>query len=356
MAEPGVPEMEAIPPAMRLQACLTAAWTTQAVYVAAELGLADLLAARPCTGAELAAATNSHEASLRRLLRALSAIGFCHSAPGDAFELASMGTLLRSDSADSLRAWALWWGRSLWPAWGHLLHSVRTGASARELVSGTHGFSHLENDPGAAAIFYQATVELSRASAPAILAAYDFSGFRRIVDVGGGYGELLSWILRSNPSATGVLFELPQAVAGARRHLEHLGLAGRCETVEGDFFKQIPPGADAYLLTSVLHNWNDEPAGRILMECRRAMGENARLILVEQVLTRESEVLERPLALSDLTMLVAHGAGERTRKELEALLHTAGLAVTRVIPAGGSLHIIEAVPVPHPARTPAQHL
>jgi orsellinic acid C2-O-methyltransferase len=244
------------PPAARLLELLTGNWTTQAIYVAAELRLADFLAEHPRTSTELAGLTGSHEPSLRRLLRALTALGICRAGPGGSFELTPMGALLQTNRSDSLRSWVLWWGRSLWQAWGNLLHSVRTGESGRALLTRTRGFDHLADDPEAAAVFYEATVELSRLSAPAILAAYDFSGLARIMDLGGGYGELLVWILRANPSATGVLFELPQAMAGARRHLERAGVGHRCELVEGDFFTAIPPGADAYLLKSVLHDWN----------------------------------------------------------------------------------------------------
>lgn len=357
MTQPTEKESAAAQPAERLQECLTGNWTTQAIYVAAELGLADLLAERSRTSAELATLTGSHEPSLRRLLRALTAIGVCRAGRSGSFELAPMGALLRADATDSLRSWTLWWGRSLWQAWGNLLHSVKTGESARAMLTGTQGFDHLAQDPEAAAVFYQATVELSRLAAPAILAAYDFSGLARIVDAGGGYGELLAWILRANPSTTGVLFELPQAMAGARRHLEQEGVADRCEIVAGDFFTEVPAGADAYLLKSVLHDWNDERAGRILAACRRAMGQHARLVLVEQMLPELEGVLpERGLAVSDLTMLVAHGAGERTASELGALLHSAGFAVRRTIPAGATLHILEAIPVAHRASTPGPSL
>jgi orsellinic acid C2-O-methyltransferase len=347
MSHPGEAASERERAAKLLHDSLTGNWTTQAICVAAELGLADELASRGLTSKELAAVTGTHEPSLRRLLRALIALDVLRAGPNESFELASMGSMLRSDSPDSLRSWVLWWGRSLVPAWGALRHSVETGRSARAVLTNTVGYEHLANDAESAALFYRATVELARLSASAVLSAFDFSGLGRIVDVGGGYGELLVWVLRTNRSATGVLVELPQAIAGAREHLARAGVADRCTVVEGDFFAELPRGADVYLLASVLHNWTDDRAARILEVSRAAMGDQARLLVIEQLLPEASEPQAgRGLILADLTMLVAHGAGERTRSELVALLHAAGFAVVRTTPVGATSQLIEAVPRP----------
>ena len=331
--------------AARLQDLLAGAWTTQAIYVAAELGLADLLVEGPRTSAELAALTASHEPSLRRLLHGLMAIDICRPAEHGRVELAPTGALLQTAHPASLHAWALWWGRSLWPAWGNLLHSVRTGESGRA----TQGFDLLATDPEAAALFYQATVELSRPTAPLILAAYDFSQYRRIVDVGGGYGELLTWILRAHPATAGVLFELPAALAGAQRHLAAAGVADRCEFVTGDFFVELPDDGDAYLVKAVLHDWNNERAARILAVCHRAMRPDARLLLIERIVSdADGNPPEQAGAIADLTMLVAHGAGERTRSQWTTLLDAAGFSIDRIVPVEGTIHLIEAT-----ARRPA---
>ena len=209
-------------------------------------------------------------------------------------------------------------------------------------MTGSEGFAHLETDASAAAVFYRATVGVSRSSAPAILAASDFSAFKNIVDVGGGYGELLVWILRANPNVTGTLFELPQARAGAEAHFNAAGVFSRCDVVTGDFFESIPAGANAYLLKSVLHDWNDARATLILQNCRTAMSGDARLLIIEQVMP--DNILDKTsgLAVSDLTMLVTHGAGERTLTSFRHLLDSAGLQLIRAVPVTGALHIIEA--------------
>lgn len=324
---------------------LSGARTTQIVYVAAELGIPDLLAAGPRTARELAGSSGAHEPSLQKLLRALAAIGLCEADGEGAFRLTAAGALLQSNTDGSLGPWALWWGRSLWQAWGGLLHSVRTGESARERIIGSPSFDHLADSPENAAVFYRAMVGLSSLSFSAIAAAYDFGRFCRIVDVGGGYGELLAGILRANPGACGVLFDLPHAMDGAREHLAAAGVGERCDFVAGDFFAAVPADGDAYVLKSILHDWNDERAGRILAACRRAMREDARLVLIEDILPDAGEPLNPAAAMSDLNMLVALGAGERTRGEFGALLDGEGFAVTRVVPIDGALHVIEAAPI-----------
>lgn len=340
--------------ASRFQDLLSGAWTTQVIYVAAELRIADHLATGPRTAVDLAAITKSHEPSLRRLLHSLATIGICAQESDDLFAIAPLGNLLRTEATDSLRAWSLWWGRSLWNAWGELLYSVRTGESGRAHVSGTSGFDHLERDRDAAETFYKATVELSRQSAKAIVESYDFSGCARIADIGGGYGELLISILRAHPTTNGVLFELPQAIPGARQHLANSGTAQRCELIDGDFFSDVPRNCDLYVLKSVLHDWSDDRALQILNVCRKSMDVNARLLIIEQQIPeRGGSALQTGTVVSDLTMLVAHGSRERTKREIEALLSAAGFIVQRNIPATATLVICEASPDPH--RDPRQN-
>lgn len=332
--------------AQRLLALIAGGWTTQAVYVAAELGLADALAAGPRTSADLAAATGAHPGALHRLLRALATIDVCRERADGAFELTPMGALLRAGAPASLGAWARWWGGHLWPVWGRLLPSVRTGESARSALLGTEGFDHLDRDPGAAAVFNAALVELSRLTCASVVRAYDFSALGRIVDVGGGYGELLVTILRACPDAAGVVFDRPHAIEGARRYVAEAGLAARCECVAGDFFQAVPAGGDGYILQSVLHDWDDERGRRILDNCRRAMGADGRLLLVEHVVPERLEVTaaHQAVARSDLHMLVALGAKERTAAEFRDLLDSAGFRMTRVVPAAGFFSVIEARP------------
>ena len=333
----------------RFQSILTGSWKTQALHVAAELRIADLLAAGPRTSADLASAAGVHAHSLHRLMKALSALGICAEREDGGFELTPLGALLQENAPHSLRAWTIWWGRHLWPVWGNLLYSVRSGESARKLLFGTEGFGHLQKDPEAAAIFYRVTVELTRLTAQAVMEAYDFSGLKRIADIGGGHGEMLAFVLRANPEASGILYDLAIAAEGAAANFKtnHPGLDRRCAFLAGDFFESVPPGADAYILKSVIHDWDDERSARILANCRRAMAEGARLLVIEPILPERSEAtpLQATLSQHDLTMLVALGAQERTEREFTGLLKAADLRVSRIVPAGPVYSIIECLPV-----------
>jgi SAM-dependent methyltransferase len=332
--------------ARRLLEIVNASWMSQAVCVAAELRLADHLRAGPRTAANLAALTQTDPPSLLRLLRALVTLDICREREDGAFEITPMGELLAADAAGSVQAWAVWWGKHLWPVWGQLLYSVRTGKSARKLLMGTDGFKHLENDPDAAALFNRALAELTRLATDSFVRAYDFSGVKRVIDVGGGYGQLLAAILASNPSLTGVLVDLPHAIDGGRQHLEEAGLAGRCEFVAGDFFQSVPDGGDVYILKSILHDWDDARSRQILESCRRAMKGDARLLIVEQMLPDRLDVSpqHRFIVRSDLNMLVAHAAGERTEAAFREMLTGTGFRVNRIMPAGLTFTVIEAFP------------
>jgi ubiquinone/menaquinone biosynthesis C-methylase UbiE len=323
---------------------ITSSWVSQALYVTAELGLADHLAAGPRSSEALAELASCHEPSLRRLLRALVTLEVVSEPEVGTFELAPLGRLLERDAPDSLAAWARWWGGNLWPVFGHLLDCVRTGESGRAIAYGSRGFAHLERDPEAAAIFNRALAELTRLHAANVVEHYDFSPFRSIVDVGGGYGELLATILARHPTARGILFDRPHSLSGAREHLRAAGVAERCEFVSGDFFDSVPAGADAYVYKSVLHDWDDDHALRLLEGCRRALPERGRLLIVEPVMPERLAPgpVHRQLVRSDLTMLVAHGASERTETEYRRLLARAGFSLERVVPAGPTFSVLEA--------------
>lgn len=332
--------------APRLMELITCSWMAQAAYVAAELGIADLLAEGPQTADQLAEAAGAHAPSLLRLLRALATINLVRQLEDGSFEVTSLGVLLGTDAPSSLRYWAIWWGKHLWPVWGNLLYSVRTGESARKLLLATEGFEHLQRDPEAAAIFHRAAAELTRLTAERVVSAYDFTGLKRIVDVGGGCGELLGSILLANRAAHGVLFDLPHAVDTARRQLAKQGLASRCEFVAGDFFESVPAGGDVYILKSVIHDWNDARSRLILANCHRALGGDGRLLLVEEVLPDrlQNSPVHQAVVRSDLNMLITHAAGERTESDFRLLLRSAGFRLSRVVPAGLTYTVIEAEP------------
>lgn len=317
-----------------------------AAYVAAELRLADLLANGSRNVDELAGETGSHAPSLHRLLRALASLDLCTECEDRTFALTSMGSPLRKDAPGSLRSWILWWGRYQWPLWGNLLHSVRTGESARKLVTGADGFGQLERDADAASVFNRAMAEYTRLVAAGVVRAYDFGGMRRIVDVGGGYGALLAAILEAQPGARGVLFDLSHAIEGARSNLAEAGLAHCCEFIAGNFFESVPENGDAYLLKAVIHDWNDERSAVILSNCRRAIPPAGKLLLVERIMPDrlEASAPHRAIARADLNMLIGPGGRERTEADFRSLLLSSGFNLTRIVPTTLEYSVLEALP------------
>jgi orsellinic acid C2-O-methyltransferase len=316
----------------------------QAAYVAAELRLADHLVAGPMQVNELARATDCHPPSLHRLLRALVTLEICIEQCDGAFALGRYGSPVRSDSADSLQARLLWFGRNQWAVWGQLLQTVRTGESARKRMTGSDGFGLLELDPSAASTFNMAMVQRSRLVAKEIAQQYDFSGVRTIVDVGGGHGMLLETVLHANPGVRGVLFDRPHAIAGAQVFVEQAGVADRCELVPGDFFDTLPAGADVYLLKNIIHDWDDERASRILRICHDAVPDGGRLLLIENVLPArlDASASHRAIVHDDLAMMLGPGGKERNEHEFRELLRCSGFALAGVKPIGLGCSILEA--------------
>ena len=319
---------------------------SKAVSVAAELGLADLLARGSMEVDDLAHRTHTHAPSLRRLLRALVAVGLCVEVADGRFALTPAGTLLRSDTPHSLRSWILWWGQYQWLEWANLLHSVKTGESARNLVSRAGGFEHLERNPHAAAIFNDAMVEMTRLVAGEVVRTYDFEGIGRIVDIGGGFGALAAAVLQAYPKMEGTIFDRPHAVEGARKLLVSAGVAERCNVVAGDFFESVPAGGDAYLLKSIIHDWDDERSLAILRNCRRAISQDGKVLLIERVVPvrLNPAPLHQAVVCSDLAMLVGPGGRERSVAELETLLAGADFSLTRVLGTAVEYSILEATP------------
>jgi hypothetical protein len=340
----------------RLLELIGSGWTTQAIHVAAELRVADMLATGPRHADELAAEIRCDGTALHRLLRALASLGLCEHRVDDSFGLTPCGALLRSGDRASLRSWAIWWGRYLWPNWSNLLQSARTGASARTLATGQAGYAHVEGDRDAAAVFNSAMVELTRLVAEDVARLSPFSRARTVVDVGGGHGELLAAMLAANPALHGTLFDLPHAAEGGRALLRDAGLAERGEVSTGDFFQAVPRGADVYLLKSVLHNWNDDQCLRLLGNCLQAMPPQGALILIERLMPKRTRnaATHRALARTDLNMLVGLGGRERTLDEFRALLRAAGFRISRTKTLAFELSAIEAAPTTRrrPRRSP----
>ena len=340
--EPASSAAPALRPDAQLLQLIFGMFVSRAVGVAAALGIADLLKDGPMGLKELARRSESNPDALYRVLRALVATGVFEMHAEQRFANNELSTFLRADVAGSVRASALWFSDvSGWTAWGRLDHSVRTGKPAFEEVFGKDCFTWLERHPASFAIFQQAMTELSAASGHAVATAYDFSTVRKLVDVGGGHGTLLSLIIDRFPNLEGVLFDRSEVIEGAREVLNRGRHAADIETVAGDFFESVPRGADAYLLKHILHDWDDEQCIRLLSQCRRAMAAAGRVLIVEFVLS------ERPEATMtkwiDLEMLVMTSGGrERTEQEFSALLARAGLRLARLIPTEAPVSVLEA--------------
>jgi orsellinic acid C2-O-methyltransferase len=318
----------------------------QVLFAAAELQVADHLAGGPRTSEELAAQTQADAPSLRRLLRALAGLGVVTQTGPDAFELTEVGGQLRAEAPDSVRGLVLLLsGPEIWQSWAELASSVRTGETAWDRVNGIPQFEFYQQHPEQSATFNAAMAELTRDVAPGVIAAYDFSRFATIMDVGGGDGTLLVEILRAEPHLKGTLFDLPAGLEGAAATLRAAGVADRCRVVPGDFFVSVPEGADAYLMKSVLHDWDDDRAVAILRNCRKAMAPGARLLIVERVLPEVVTAQDAETVLVDLTMLVANGGKERTERQFRDLLTRAAFTLTAITdPHPLGFRVIEAVP------------
>jgi len=321
----------------------------QAVYVAAEIGVADALAGGPRPALGMARELGVDPPSLQRLLRALASLGVIGERDDGSFELTAVGELLRRDVPGSLRAAALFYGgRRHWTAWGQLLAAVRSGAPAFGGATPTSFATMAQRAPEAARAFDEAMASLTAPVAAAVVEAFDFSGAGTIVDVGGGRGALLAAVLRAQPSARGVLFEIESVAAAARPLLAAAGLADRCEVVAGDMFAAVPAGGDVYLLKWVLHDWDDERALAILRNCRAAMTASARLLVIERVLPARAAAREPGpnRFLSDLNMMLLSGGRERSEDEYRALLGVAGFALRRVLATETPHALLEAAPAP----------
>jgi hypothetical protein len=316
---------------------------SQAISVVARLRVADHMTNGPRSAEELAVATNSHPDGLYRVLRALASVGVFSEEDGRTFTLTPMGTCLQTDSPTPVSGWAMHSGSDyVWQAWGNLLHSARTGENAFEGLNGKSIWDYRLDHPEQASIFNRAMTEMSRGSAEAVIKAYDFSGFRHVVDVGGGQGLMLAAILAQHSGMRGTLFDRPEVVEGAKTVLQSFGVVDRCDFIGGSFFEKVPEGGDAYVMRAVIHDWEDAQAVAILNVCRRAMPGIAKLLLIE-MLVGSPNTMPRAKFM-DLNMLVLPGGRERTSEEYAALLEKSGFKLTRVVPTGRRA-VIEARPM-----------
>jgi hypothetical protein len=310
-----------------------------------ELGIPDLLARDAKPIAEIAAAAHADEHVLYRILRTLASFGIFTETTGRRFALTSAGRLLRSDVPDSERGYVRWMTNSfILRLYADLMHSAKTAQPAVDHVFGKPLFSHLQSDPELFRIFNDGMTSFSQIVTRAVLEAYDFSGIKILADIAGGEGALLAAILHTYPAMRGLLFEQEHVVAGARKCFEQFGLSERCSAEAVDFFKRVPAGADAYLMKSIIHDWDDERATIILTNCREALRnvERGRLLLVEPIIPPGNE--SHMSKLADIQMLVMTGGRERTREEFQQLLGQSRFRMTAVVPTQSFVSVVEAVP------------
>jgi len=342
MTENVLKEADAIPPHAQVIQMAMGRWVSQIVYVAAELGLADLLAQGRKSADELAGVTGTHAPSLFRLMRTLAHLGILEHDGTNDFGLTSLGEALKTGAPGSVRATVLTVASDLWSqVFAHLLYSVQTGKSGFEKSLGMPMFDWLARNPHEASMFSETMVGLHGAEAPAVAAAYDFSDLATIVDVGGATGHLLSAILGKHPRSRGILFDLPHVVRDAPGLLQAHGCTDHVTIESGNFFEKVPSGGDAYLLSHIIHDWSEDQCLTILGNCRRAMRPRSRLLIIETLLPSNGQ--HHPSKMLDLLMLVGPGGRERTEFEYATLLGRAGLRLDRVVPTESPVSVVEAL-------------
>jgi SAM-dependent methyltransferase len=315
---------------------------SQAISVAATLGIADLLQDGPKPVNELARRAGVHPGALYRLLRALASAGVFAEDGERRFHLTPLAEPLRADAPDSLRAFSIFFGADFHlRVWGELLYSVKHGEPAFNHLHNSEVFEYLEQNREHAEIFNNGMTSLSASVADPIVSAYDFSGIGKLVDVGGGHGYLLAAVLKKYPAMAGVLYDAQSVINGATNVLS--GVESRCELVAGDFFESVPPGGDAYMMKHIIHDWEDDKSLKILRNCHRVMNPGGRLLVVEMVVPEGNA--PSPGKFLDLEMLLFLRSCERTEKEYRALFHKGGFELTRVVPTDTPYSVVEGVRV-----------
>jgi precorrin-6B methylase 2 len=337
-----------LPPGIALYQLAIGHYVSRALHVAVKLDIAEHLAEGPRTFEDLARATETHAASLRRVLRLLASVGVLEEREDARFALSPLGDLLREDAPGSMKAnVSLFSGVAILDSWKELEWCVRTGEPAfKKDDPNADPFTTMAQDPEAAANFDKAMATFAPQTAAAVAAAYDFSRFGKVMDVGGGNGALLIGILQANPALRGVVFDQPHVVERARRNIAEHGLADRLEAVGGSFFDKVPAGADAILTKHVIHDWSDEHATAILRACREALPPDGKLLIVEGLYpARIDRSLEsRGAAANDVNMLVVAGGRQRSEAEFRALNAAAGFELTRIVPTPARVAVIEGTP------------
>ena len=331
-------------PAAAVRDMITAGHLARVIQVAVRLGIPDLVAVGDSTTQQLAAATGTHSGALERLLRVLAVNDLCAKRECGTWELTNLGDTLRSGSATACHDAALYWGlESIRAAWDRLDYSLHTGLPAFPRAAGCTFFQHMKDNPEDGRVFDAFMTANQRERAALHAASIDCHGIRQVVDVGGGEGAFLIELAKRNPHLGGIVLELPHVAVRTRQKVAQAQLADRITVSDGSFFEGIPRGADAYVLSAILHDWPDEPALTILRACRAAMSNDAVLLIIEQVV-ESAEVASQFSALLDIAMLVLLGGKERSREEFAALLAAADLVHCAVMPTQTTFSVITAKP------------
>ncbi len=309
------PSSPGLPPHLQLIQMGAASWISATVYAAAKLGIADHLAAGPKSAAELAGATHTHAPSLHRLMRTLAGLGILTERDAQRFALTPLGEALKTGAPGSARATLIaFCSPAFWRSWEEIIYSLETGKTGFEKACGMPIFDYLAQHPDQASYFSEAMVGFHGSEPPAVAKAYDFSGIKTLVDVGGATGNMLAAVLSAHSGLRGVLFDRPHVVRDAPALLKARGVEARVTIEPGDFFERVPQGGDAYLLSHIIHDWNEDQCLTILGHCRNVMKPDGRLLIVETVLPDGDTPHQGKM--QDMVMLVVPGGQERTEAEV----------------------------------------
>jgi len=325
----------------QLDRMITGYWISQAIYAAAKFNVADHLTQGPASVDTIAAAESAHPDALYRLLRALASVGVFAETEPRVFTLTPLADQLRGDAPGSKKALALMSGDEQFRSWAEIEYSIQTGKKAFDKVYEKPIFDYLGEHPDKAKIFDAAMVGIHGRESNALINAYDFAGIDVLADIGGGNGSQISGVLKHHTNMKGVLFDLPHVIERAQEPIAADGLTDRCQLVSGSFFESIPPGADAYMMRHIIHDWDDEKSLTILKNCHRAMSADSKLLIVESVIPAGNEPFGGKLL--DLVMMLIPGGKERTEEEYRLLLGQAGFELSRVVPTETEISVVEAV-------------
>ncbi|BAQ64711.1 methyltransferase [Geminocystis sp. NIES-3709] len=332
-----------IPPHIQLMQMISGYWISQSIYVVSKLNIADLLRNKPLSCQELANLTNTNPSGLYRLMRSLASVGIFSEIDSQHFTMTPLAEYLCINHPQSMKATAIMLGESPhYQPWGKMLYSVETGKPAFDEVFGMDVFEYFKSHPQDAEIFENSMNSFSFIEEKAILSYYDFSPFNTIVDVGGGYGEMLGSILEKYPSSKGILFDEEYVISNCQPTLKKHGISNRCQAISGSFFDSIPSGGDVYMLKHIIHDWDDERAIKILKNCQDAMTHNSKILVMEMIVNDRN--LPSSAKMLDLNMLVmCPGGKERTKEEFEQLFSQAGLILDHIIFTNEDICILEGI-------------